>query len=166
MAGAERTTKWRRAHPEQAAAAQRKWRAANPDKVKAQKARHQKTPEERANTNERARQWRLAHVERSRASGRAWAAKHPDRALDAYLRRCYGISLADYQAILAQQGGVCAICKGPQQAHRTRLSVDHDHVTGQIRGLLCDNCNTGIGKLQNNTTVLQKAIEYLERSIG
>jgi hypothetical protein len=60
-----------------------------------------------------------------------------------YLRRNYGLSADDYDALLAEQGGVCALCRRQDSTGR-RLAVDHDHVTGRIRALVCFNCNTKI----------------------
>lgn len=62
--------------------------------------------------------------------------------------------------MLAAQGGVCAIC-GETNASGRDLSVDHDHETGEIRQLLCSNCNTGIGLLKDNPELLIKASAYL-----
>lgn len=83
------------------------------------------------------------------------------------LRADFGISLADYNVMLSVQGGVCAICKQPETHKRNdkvkALAVDHDHGTGKIRGLLCADCNTGIGKLKDSVNVLQSAIDYLRK---
>ena len=62
-----------------------------------------------------------------------------DRARDLYLQRTYGITLAQYEELLALQGGVCAICKSPPK--KQALGVDHDHKSGYVRGLLCFRCN-------------------------
>jgi hypothetical protein len=61
-----------------------------------------------------------------------------------------------------QQNNLCKICGNPPKIGRN-LDVDHDHTTGKIRGLLCNNCNRGLGHLQDNITILQNAIEYLEK---
>jgi hypothetical protein len=76
------------------------------------------------------------------------------------LKSNYGITLVDYQEMLSAQGGACAICRC--QSDRT-LHVDHDHKTGAVRGLLCRNCNRGLGCLKDDATTLQNAAEYLKR---
>jgi hypothetical protein len=84
---------------------------------------------------------------------------------DSYLRRTYGITLAQYDMILTNQGGVCAICK--KSCNRTstvRLCVDHDHSNGIVRGLLCFQCNVGLGKFGDSAENLKSAIDYLERN--
>jgi hypothetical protein len=78
----------------------------------------------------------------------------------------YGLSLEQYEALLAYQGGGCAICGasepgGSQPLGRTAWPVDHDHVTGRVRGLLCSRCNTGIGFFRDDPEVCRQAAEYL-----
>jgi hypothetical protein len=73
-------------------------------------------------------------------------------------RKVYGISWADYEAMFERQGGACAICK------RTgvTLCVDHCHLTGEVRGLLCIRCNSAIGFFSDDPTLLQTAAAYLQ----
>ncbi len=77
--------------------------------------------------------------------------------------RKYGITLADVEAMTEAQGGLCKICRIPQE--RT-LCVDHDHKTGRVRGLLCFACNRGIGSLRDNTSILHASIRYLSPEPG
>jgi hypothetical protein len=84
------------------------------------------------------------------------------------LKRLYGLSLAEYERMLAEQGGVCAIC-GLDDTARTRngtprLRVDHNHLTGRIRGLLCHLCNTRVGTIESHEW-LAKANAYLKRYV-
>jgi hypothetical protein len=85
----------------------------------------------------------------------------------AELRRKFGLSLEDYNAMLEEQGGVCAICAQPETAIRQGrvlpLAVDHNHKTGALRGLLCTACNIGIGSLAESTERLNAAIAYLDK---
>lgn len=76
-----------------------------------------------------------------------------------HLRTAYGISVAELDGMLAAQHGVCAICQTAPAIH-----VDHDHRTGQIRGLLCFRCNAALGQLDDDALVLRRAARYLERS--
>ena len=84
---------------------------------------------------------------------------------DRELRRKYGISLEDYQCMVNEQGDCCAICgtveKGEARGHKRYWSVDHDHNTGAVRGLLCQKCNTLIGLAGDDIAILKRAIEYL-----
>lgn len=78
------------------------------------------------------------------------------------LRNEYGLSLDEYSEMLLRQGGVCAIC-GKQQGDKgiDRLAVDHDHKTGNVRGLLCSACNQGLGHFRDESSLLIAAIQYL-----
>jgi Recombination endonuclease VII/HNH endonuclease len=86
------------------------------------------------------------------------------------LRDSFNLSLEKYEIMFAAQNGKCAICEQPETHKRNgkikALAVDHDHKTGAIRGLLCSDCNTGIGKLKDSSMVLRKAAEYLEYRLG
>lgn len=74
----------------------------------------------------------------------------------------YGITLEQYIEMVAEQNGVCAICKKPETARNTtRLSIDHCHATGKVRGLLCQQCNKMLGMGKDNPETLQAAINYL-----
>ena len=76
------------------------------------------------------------------------------------LRSRYGISVDEYDKILASQNGVCAICRRLCRTGRN-LAVDHDHHTDQIRGLLCVNCNQMLGAIDDDVDLLERAIDYL-----
>ena len=73
----------------------------------------------------------------------------------------YDVTEAHYTAMLAAQGGCCAICKSPDPRGKGAFHVDHDHGTGVVRGLLCTECNLGLGKFQDNIAFLQAAQVYL-----
>jgi Recombination endonuclease VII len=74
-----------------------------------------------------------------------------------HLSRRYGITAGEADHLLAQQGGLCAICKSAPAAH-----VDHDHATGAVRALLCFNCNGGLGQFKDDPNALRAAAEYVE----
>jgi len=83
------------------------------------------------------------------------------------LLKGYGITVAEYDALLAGQGGLCAICRQPETRKGPfggvrRLGVDHCHKTGRVRGLLCHRCNSAIGYFDDDPSLLRVAISYLE----
>lgn len=80
---------------------------------------------------------------------------------DAELRRLYGISVEDYLQMLKNQNGVCKIC---HQECKTKysLSVDHNHKTGVVRGLLCNRCNRVLGMMEESVELFASAIKYIE----
>jgi hypothetical protein len=80
---------------------------------------------------------------------------------DIQLKSLYGITLADFDRLLALQDGRCAICQTTTPRSRGTWRVDHDRETGQVRGLLCDSCNTGIGKLQHDSAIFMAAARYM-----
>lgn len=80
------------------------------------------------------------------------------------LRRKYGITEKVYSQILEAQGGVCAICGNPSSPGKS-LAVDHDHESGAIRGLLCFECNTGLGKFRDSLDLLETAHAYLASAL-
>ena len=77
------------------------------------------------------------------------------------LRHHYGITLEQYEEIFKKQNGLCAICGSPPRGRMKNLSVDHDHVTNNVRGLLCVTCNRALGYLENPEWH-SKATEYLQ----
>lgn len=86
----------------------------------------------------------------------------------AWIKRKYGIDAETYHAMEKAQNGKCAICRQPETAKtrygRTRkLDVDHHHRTGDVRGLLCNACNTGLGKFKDSPEILFAALHYLFR---
>lgn len=91
--------------------------------------------------------WREANREKVAAQQRAYR-----------FRRRYGITVEKYDALLAEQGGGCAIC---HEVPKKVLRVDHDHGTGEVRGLLCHQCNVGLGFFKDDPERLRSAVEYL-----
>ncbi len=87
---------------------------------------------------------------------------------DYKLKYCYGLSRNAFDAMLAKQSGVCAICHKPEThidkrvGDVRRMTVDHNHVTGSIRGLLCTKCNIVVGMCGEDIEVLKATIVYLQ----
>jgi hypothetical protein len=122
------------------------------------------------------RQHRAANKEAINAARRERYATDPDyaesqraRTRNSYvhvnaerLMSQYGMTIADYEAILARQNGVCRVCKTKPEGRR--LAVDHCHATGTIRGLLCNNCNLGVGNFKNKAAWMRQAADYVEEA--
>lgn len=87
--------------------------------------------------------------------------EHSERLFKDKLKRLYGISVDQWQRMFDDQNGKCAICNS--EPSNVGLCVDHCHNTGKVRGLLCTNCNSGIGKLKDDIAILKNAIFYLEK---
>lgn len=73
----------------------------------------------------------------------------------------YGVSKETYQALFDSQNGVCAVCSGPPT--REFLDIDHNHLNGKVRGLLCSPCNMGLGQLKDSASLMRKLADYVER---
>lgn len=107
-------------------------------------------------TNKLSKQrWREAHP--GEAGKRSWLFK---------LKK-FHMTEEDYYAIFKSQNGLCAVCGEPETATRAgitlKLAIDHDKLTGYVRGLLCRACNVGLGQFKHHTNILKAAISYLER---
>lgn len=115
-------------------------------------------------SNEYGRRYRESNVTKLREYNkeRYKLVTQEDRRRAKYKAR-YGVSLDEYNKMLEAQGGVCAICSGEPTGKKQRLCVDHCHQTGKIRGLLCNECNVGIGRLKDSVELLVAAICYLEQ---
>lgn len=105
-----------------------------------------------------------ASFQKQKSTRKIWVENNRLRFRESRLKRTYGISVHKYEEMLCDQGGSCAICEAKKCASNNRLAVDHSHVTGAVRGLLCSNCNTALGKFQDRPELLLRAYEYLLRS--
>ena len=112
----------------------------------------------------RERSYYRENQERIRENARRW--RTPEKLRAAMLRKLYGLTVESYTALLEKQGGMCAICKKTSSGVDGRsFHVDHDHVTGAVRGLLCQTCNVGLGALHDDVNLLRAALAYLEGSV-
>jgi len=85
---------------------------------------------------------------------------------DSHLKSMYDIDLKEYNRLYDLQEGKCYICNTHQKELSRSLCVDHNHETGDIRGLLCTNCNAGIGLLKDDINILENALKYLQKQNG
>lgn len=109
--------------------------------------------------------WRLENRERYRDWQKQYTKRTETQRRKRSLAENYGISPDDYEAILASQGHKCACCQCSSPGGRSsHFHVDHDHITGTVRGLLCTRCNLGIGKLGDDICSLLDAVNYLYRA--
>lgn len=104
-------------------------------------------------------EFREVQLERSRRSYRS-RARSPEYWRRANLKYMYGLTPDDFDRLVEEQGGGCAICGSSV----SRLQVDHCHESGVVRGLLCGGCNSGLGHMRDDPVRLRAAAEYVERS--
>lgn len=122
------------------------------------------------NLSERKNYGKINHsnpAERS-AYAKAWREdpENAKRYKDKSLKSDFGITIQDYERMMIEQKGCCAVCKKPETATRhgkpITMAVDHNHATGQIRSLLCRKCNVGLGSFRDSSAILRDAADYLE----
>jgi len=138
----------------------------------------QKPPEERKKAttckscrNAESAQWMHEHIERKRINDCLYRLAHPERNKNTYrwkLKWKYGLTQAEYDAMLAEQGGVCAICKRSETKISINgtiqgLCVDHNHETGKVRALLCDECNKHPARIEYPPAAEKPFMDYLQR---
>ena len=119
------------AAPEAAIARVKRWQQENPDRLNAYRRTRRQEP----------------------------AVKRAERA--GHLKRKYGITIEQYDELLAAQGGKCAICRREPRPDIS-LHLDHDHETGQLRGILCFRCNNALGDFDDDVSLLRAAVRYIE----
>lgn len=124
---------------------QKEWRRRNPERARAAHKR-----------------WYDSNPEKVKVRNQKWNNRDPEERLDYTLRRNFGITAKDFRTMLDTQKGVCAICKRACRSGK-RLAVDHNHKTGQVRALLCQMCNHGVGNFEDCPLLLQEASKYLEK---
>lgn len=120
------------------------------ERIKARAKAWRDDPANKARLNEYHKAWRRAHKAKAGAIYRKYQLKWK-----------YGLSLEDFDALLAAQGGRCAIC--PRVLTVRQACVDHDHTTQAVRGILCQTCNTVLGQMDDSPNLLRRAALYLEQ---
>lgn len=121
------------------------------------------------------RAWKSASPDRQeydRRKSKEWQAKHPRYTKQTKLRLAYGMTVEQYDTMVAAQKGVCFICHCEDRdfikksGKRRELAVDHCHETGVVRSLLCGDCNRALGLVKESPVILAKMIAYLARFSG
>jgi hypothetical protein len=127
---------------------------------------------------ERAKVWVKEHPERAKAYGKKWRDENkeqdrerkkkyreedPERFRNNTIRSRYGIEAEDVEQIVESQNNSCAICLKVFESRNDRR-IDHCHITGKVRGILCHKCNSALGYFGEDTKNLSRAIVYLEKS--
>lgn len=163
----ERCKQWAIENRERKSAADKEWSARNKERRREISRRWKERNREHVLAKGRERKQRLYAenpVEKAKvlARGKAWRTKNREAIRVKKLLDSYKISLETYQALLERSDGRCEICRKPQQGPRAKhLFIDHDHVTGEIRGLLCHHCNMGIGYFRDSPDLMRQAAKYL-----
>lgn len=121
---------------------------------------------------EYSRQYRVKNPEKVARSSKMWKENNPGRTehlnFKSHLKQTYGLTVEQYEQMVMAQGGKCAICGHPPDPASSiikfrRLHVDHNHVTGKVRELLCHCCNAGIGHFEEDPSRLEAGAAYVRR---
>lgn len=132
-----------------------------------EKQLRENNPEYAERQRENTRKWIEKHAEQHRATAKAWVAKQDPEYMRAYKRKkkleSYGLTPEDYDQMLRDQGGGCAICMRPPGDKQ--LAVDHCHDSGVVRGLLCFRCNFGLSWFAEDDKRLAKAAQYVSKAV-
>lgn len=128
----------------------------------------EKAEQLRANARRYSKRLWAERPEEARARYRKKREKNPEGWRKWQLKKNFGITIEQYDLLLAKQNSVCAICGRLEsvivKGIRRRLTVDHDHNTGKVRGLLCLGCNISIGRFNDDIGLLNAAVEYLREN--
>jgi hypothetical protein len=172
----ERSRKWRLENPQKSRDAQRAWRQQNRDKANAYKREWHARNRDKKNATNRA--WREANAETQaeyfrkyrednrellRTRQREYYLANRERYQEQMRAKRYGLAPGEFDAMLAAQNGRCAICRTRTPGGKG-WAVDHCHDEGHVRGILCPQCNTGIGLLRHDSEILRAALAYLGRT--
>lgn len=120
--------------------------------------------------NEYARRWRKQNPDRVQASNQRHYEKNSAEIRAAALKRYhdeglrfskYGLTAEDFLRLYEEQEGRCAICEAEQEP--SKIHIDHNHETGEVRGLLCGSCNRALGYLKDSPLIVERAFNYLTR---
>lgn len=119
----------------------------------------------RACESKRFKTYYYSNLQTQRARDRKRYPTEREMRHNAHYKRKYGITIEEYQEMLKQQNGVCAICQQPEKVtwkgQEIPLAVDHCHITGKVRGLLCNRCNRVLSLFDDDIVIMRSAIEYL-----
>lgn len=109
-------------------------------------------------------EWRKRNKSKYNNYAAAWRAINPERQHATDIKRHYGLRIEEYNALLSEQENKCKICgkKHNSSLKRGRLYVDHDHLSGKVRGLLCGSCNSALGHFNDDIVLLEQAIKYIK----
>lgn len=145
------TRKWKANNRQKDADRKRQYRVENAEKVAEYQREYEQRPERKESRNKRSKEYYCQQTEQRYLYN---------------IKQKFGLCAEDYYSMLDSQNGRCAICgrKPDETWKKKRLSVDHDHGTGKIRGLLCHKCNLAIGQFGDDAKVAKSASRYLQKA--
>lgn len=142
----------------------KKWYSEHKEERKEKKSEYDKkyNREHRKRNAERRREIYKQKTQEILAKGGKWYLENKERIANKNRKRMYGITPEEYQKMVDEQKGCCAICGRHSSVFKRGLSIDHNHKTKKVRKLLCPKCNLAIGHSDEDISILEKIIEYLK----
>lgn len=153
------TKRWQSENRDKVNEQQRQWRADNQDHARAWSRAYYQANKDRLAEQRRAERER--NKDRVRETNKRYRAANRETLAQKQRLRAYGLSVAEFSALLEQQGHVCASCRGPFPKDTKHQHIDHDHATGKVRGVLCRDCNLALGNVKDSVERLEALIAYL-----
>ena len=154
---------YRKNNKEKIAALNKEYRGNNKEKIAANKKEYKKNNKEQISAYNK--EYYETNKEQRNAYSKGWNRNNKEYLAAQHREKKYGISPEDYDTMLKEQDNKCKICLVSFTTLKLQnIHVDHCHTTNQIRGLLCNLCNTGLGFFKDNTETLTNAIVYLEHT--
>lgn len=151
--------KYRASHREQCRERNKNWIINNPDKMK--KCRSDWLARHPGYNLSVMTKWYYVNHDICLEQAREWRKSHSETMKDGRVRKAYGMTPEEHDRLFVKQDGRCAICDIDACELKKSLQVDHNHKTGKVRSLLCENCNHLIGNARENIDILSGAIGYL-----
>lgn len=152
--------KWQRENPEKVREKSRRWRENHPARVKRVNAEQYKK-----NRKKILKQKKSVYRDdpgKQRKRSLKWQRDNPEKKRITVLKSLYGLNEDEYRNLLDKTRGVCPICKNGFDYKTHFICVDHDHLTGAVRGLICRRCNSGLGFFTDDPNIFMNAIKYLK----
>lgn len=110
---------------------------------------------------EKTKKWQEENKKKAYTYHKKWKTNNKDKVKDTYLKKTYGISLVDWNILFEKQGNCCAICSLTSPGRNNSWATDHDHTTNKVRGILCHDCNLGIGLFKDSASLMIYAAKYV-----
>jgi hypothetical protein len=155
--------RWRAKNLEKARALNREYERRNPERAKVRSLKWYKENSDLAKN--RSQEWRKQNPDQVKEVNAAWRRNNPDRVWQSkeidWRKKGIKLTRASYNAMWEAQDGCCKLCGIHQSQLKKALHADHDHLTGRVRGLLCQKCNHALGLFKDNPNTIRRALLYL-----
>ena len=148
-------------HKEEISEHRKQWRENNKEKKKEQSATYYKNNKEKVREDNKC--YLKNNPEKPKEYSNRYRMKNPEKLKEERLKRNHGLTMEEYNQLIQLQNNRCVICTEEFNTKDRRACVDHNHKTGKIREILCNQCNSALGFLKENIATMQSMIEYVQK---